>query len=108
MGKYITLENAKKTAWMILEGLGFWRSSNQDLSETVDKVFDTAPVEDVMERRSGRWIAQFDNGCRMWACPECGGRMRGDFYNRDLNPYHYCPYCGIKLHTKILSSGFEK
>ena len=45
MGKYISLENAIKTAWMILDGLGFHQSSNPELIETVNKVFDTAPAE---------------------------------------------------------------
>lgn len=48
------------------------------------------------------WIPEEDNGCRMWKCPQCGGRMIGQPMNwdRNFNPYHFCPYCGERLHTK--------
>jgi predicted RNA-binding Zn-ribbon protein involved in translation (DUF1610 family) len=49
------------------------------------------------------WIPEVDTGCRMWKCPKCGGRMVGNSMNwesRNFNPYHFCPYCGQKLHTR--------
>lgn len=48
-----------------------------------------------MPQRS-RWRPEVDNGCRMWACPDCGGRMIGDFWDEGFCPYEYCPYCGAR------------
>lgn len=40
---------AIKSAWMILEGLGFDRARNSDLERTVLAVFESAPAADVVE-----------------------------------------------------------
>ena len=42
--KYISINDAIKTAWMILEGLGYPRRENPQLAQTVRNVFNTAPV----------------------------------------------------------------
>lgn len=42
------------------------------------------------------WQYDEDNGTVMCRCPECEGRMIIHRYQY-INPYHYCPYCGIKL-----------
>lgn len=47
------------------------------------------------------WIAEVDNNCRMWKCPECGKRMVGEplgWYQ--FNNYKFCPYCGTALETR--------
>lgn len=47
------------------------------------------------------WIAEVDNSCRMWKCPECGGRIVGQpLHWHQFNAYNYCPYCGERLETR--------
>ena len=48
------------------------------------------------------WIKEMELGCRMWKCPRCKGRIRGNYYDKDMNPYHFCPYCGKKLATRAV------
>ena len=44
MATYLLKESdAIKTAWMILEGLGYSKEENADLQATVEKVFSTCP-----------------------------------------------------------------
>lgn len=45
---------------------------------------------------TSRWKPEIDNGCRMWACPDCGGRMIGNVWDEGFCPYEYCPYCGAR------------
>lgn len=47
MAEYTTIQNAIRTTWMILEGLGFHESENGELAKTVEEVFATAPAADV-------------------------------------------------------------
>ena len=49
MKKHMTQEVAIKSAWMILEGLGFSREINGDLEKTVTAVYESAPAADVVE-----------------------------------------------------------
>lgn len=49
MKKHMTQEVAIKSAWMILEGLGFSREINGDLEKTVTAVYESAPASDVVE-----------------------------------------------------------
>lgn len=49
MKKHMTQEVAIKSAWMILEGLGYDRARNGDLEKTVAAVFASAPAADVVE-----------------------------------------------------------
>ena len=49
MNKLMTQEVAIKSAWMILEGLGYDRARNGDLEKTVAAVFASAPAADVVE-----------------------------------------------------------
>lgn len=37
-----------------------------------------------------------DNDCRMWRCPDCGGRMIGNVWDEGFCPYEFCPYCGVR------------
>lgn len=47
------------------------------------------------------WVAEEDNGCRMWKCPGCTGRMVGPpLHWHQYNSYNYCPYCGMRLYTQ--------
>lgn len=41
--KYITIEDAIETCWMILAGLGYKKEENYELRDTVEKVFHTTP-----------------------------------------------------------------
>lgn len=79
MKKHMTQEVAVKSAWMILEGLGFSREINGDLEKTVTAVYESAPAADVVEVvrcreckhhdgiRCFRWnsviVTGFDNYC---------------------------------------------
>lgn len=49
MKKHMTQEAAIRSAWMILEGLGFSREINGDLEKTVTAVYESAPAADVVE-----------------------------------------------------------
>lgn len=49
MKKHMTQEVAIKSAWMILEGLGYDRARNGDLEKTVTAVYESAPAADVVE-----------------------------------------------------------
>lgn len=42
------------------------------------------------------WQYDEDTGNVMCRCPGCGGRLLIGLYQYS-NPYHYCPYCGMKL-----------
>lgn len=55
MAKYILEEDAIKTTWMILNGLGYYEGDNVSLVNDVRDVFDTAPSVDVPERPG--WIS---------------------------------------------------
>lgn len=90
--KYISVEDAIKTTWMILDGLGYAFDENPQLKKTVPAVFDTAPTADVRPVVRGRWEESADQlqaNCsvcktafpcwRMWPanfCPNCGADMR--------------------------------
>lgn len=92
MNKHMTQEVAIKSAWMILEGLGYDRARNGDLEKTVAAVFESAPAADVVEVRHGRWLPVQLGDMRCSLCGEvygvCGGLL-GD--------YNYCPSCGAKM-----------
>lgn len=47
-------------------------------------------------RTSSRWKKDTENGCRMWRCPDCGGRMIGNVWDEGFCPYEFCPYCGVR------------
>ena len=51
----------------------------------------TLPGIDILE-----WQYDEDNGNVMCRCPECGGRLIIHYYTYE-NPYHFCPYCGVRL-----------
>lgn len=46
-------------------------------------------------RTGSRWKKDVENGCRMWRCPDCGGRMSGNVWDEGFCPYEFCPYCGV-------------
>ena len=72
MKKHMTQEVAIKSAWMILEGLGFSREINGDLEKTVAAVFESAPAADVVE---------------VVRCYEC-------IHHDEDRPFHYCRRLG--------------
>ena len=95
MAEYITIQNAIRTTWMILEGLGFRESENGELAKTVEEVFDTAPAADVNPVVHSRWEINCDGyypycmNCKKEPpgrvmtdfCPNCGADMRGEKNN---------------------------
>ena len=90
MKKHMTQEVAIKSAWMILEGLGYDRARNGDLEKTVTAVYESAPAADVVEVRHGRWtFDDFDGDGWDYQCSECGGYSKGS--------YDYCYHCGAKM-----------
>lgn len=99
MNKYMTQEVAIKSAWMILEGLGFIREINGDLEKTVAAVYESAPAADVVEVRHGKFLGtEFgkydDDGCPVyyeWICSECRHVFEGE--EPKMN---YCPNCGVR------------
>lgn len=93
MAEYTEKSVAIKSAWMILEGLGFDRARNCDLERTVLAVFESAPAADVVERKTATWLfphlepdditghvyAECSNCHKVRIvddfCPACGARM---------------------------------
>ena len=90
MKKHMTQEVAIKSAWMILEGLGFSREKNGDLEKTVTAVYESAPAADVAEVRHGRWIKDGEDGPVY--CSECGEEHEWEDYRAS-----YCDTCGAKM-----------
>ena len=93
MKKHMTQEVAIKSAWMILEGLGFSREINVDLEKTVTAVYESAPAADVVERRTGTWLHEQllpDNvyGHMVAECSECHEVRIVD---------NFCPNCGARM-----------
>ena len=100
MAKYIKTTDAITTTWMILRGMGYAAEDNPDLVKTVAYVFSTAPAADVVERKKGHYIGDFDGHADgkpvydIWSCSECGCEFE-DF--DDKPPYNFCPNCGADL-----------
>lgn len=93
MKKHMTQEAAIKSAWMILEGLGFSREINGDLDKTVTAVYESAPAADVVEVRHGRWVDEkyVWQGQKSAKCNQC--KKKTGYY---IQP-KYCPSCGAKM-----------
>ncbi len=93
MKEYISKENAVKTAWMVLEGIGFARSKNPKFANALESVYATCPAADVVEVRHGRWgeyesypLTPSLNG---YPCMACG--------QHEQRTTNYCPTCGAKM-----------
>lgn len=80
MKKYMTQEVAIKSAWMILEGLGFSREINGDLEKTVTAVYESAPAADVVEVVRCRECVFGNMPCAMARYPDyfCADGKRKD------------------------------
>lgn len=95
MNKHMTQEVAIKSAWMILEGLGFSREINGDLEKTVTAVYESAPAADVVEVKHGRWHDVYMSSASSFVgtCSVCG-------ISNDIPPVplaKYCPNCGADM-----------
>lgn len=111
MKKHMTQEVAIKSAWMILEGLGYDRARNGDLEKTVTAVYESAPAADVEEVRHGYWkpvscYEMFGGDQEAWyghgdpiACHLCSKCNDYPPYDEDGNEIltKYCPNCGSKM-----------
>ncbi len=91
MKKHMTQEVAIKSAWMILEGLGFSREINGDLKKTVTAVYESAPAADVVEVVRCRECIFWDTS---W---NPGVGMKGEAY--------YCPRCHLVTLKDSFCSG---
>ena len=87
--KYISVEDAIKTTWMILDGLGYAFDENPQLEKTVPAVFDTAPTADVRPVVRGEWK---NTGGDVWKCSACGYGIMP--WNAGVN---FCPNCGAVM-----------
>lgn len=97
--KYITVDDAIKTTWMVLEGIGYKPDENPKLKSDVDEVFSTAPVLDIQLDPKGIWMwdsipyVDMDGvsrgGIFGYRCSECGGIST---FNSK-----YCPNCGVEM-----------
>lgn len=102
MAKYIKLENAVETTWMILRGLGYKREENTQLARTVLDVFASAPNEERREKTSGKWIEEDDGYDHVfYSCSVCGAGI----CTIDETPieygWKYCPECGSKMEELV-------
>ena len=100
--KYISVEDAVKTAWMILGGLGYAFNENPQLKETVQSVFDTAPAADVRPVKPGRWIwheTPLYDGKTGYAiqCSICKEVFTETNVREKPKEYNYCPNCGAEM-----------
>ena len=92
MAEYITIQNAIRTTWMILEGLGFHESENGELAKTVEEVFATAPAADVKPVVPGKWMPhKTKSGKNWWECSVCG------FVSEHKAHHYYCPKCSADM-----------
>lgn len=86
MPKYVLEEDAIKTTWMILNGLGYYEGDNVSLVNDVRSVFDTAPAADVVEVvRCGECInrsSKFSTG-REYYCMKSGVFRSLEFFCAD-------------------------
>ena len=88
--KYISVEDAIKTTWMILDGLGYAFDENPQLKKTVPAVFDTAPTADVRPVVRGKWVKRrFSENCVGYECLNCHTT-----WDATTN---YCPNCGADM-----------
>ena len=85
--KYIEVGNAIKSAWMVLEGMGYREKENPQLSFVVRAVFESAPEEDLIPREHGVW--RYRGDCHL-ECSECG-------FHYPMPVRDYCPHCGAKM-----------
>lgn len=99
MKKHMTQEAAIKSAWMILEGLGYDRARNGDLEKTVTAVYESAPAADVVEVRHERWdLAKDPFGAGYVKCSRCGYKHCPEYYPDGSAIMHlFCPSCGAKM-----------
>ena len=98
--RFISVEDAVKTAWMILEGLGYRNEENPQLRESVSAVFDTAPTADVRPVVRGKWKPVMSAGNPniqerdewygpLFVCDKCNWTM--------IDKSNFCPNCGAKM-----------
>lgn len=86
--KYISVEDAIKTTWMILDGLGYALDENPQLTEAVLAVFDTAQTTDVRPAVRAKWkVISF----MTVQCTNC----RETFH--ELEADKFCPNCGAMM-----------
>lgn len=100
--KYISVEDAIKTTWMILDGLGYAFDENPQLKKTVPTVFDTAPTADVRPVVRGHKVTHNRPIAGYWASGKLDGGwdgMEGRVWVKPImdNPVDYCSECGKRL-----------
>ena len=100
MKKHMTQEVAIKSAWMILEGLGYDRARNGDLEKTVTAMYESAPAADVVEVRHAYKIdiATVEDYVPWCKCSACG-------YDGLFLEDEYCSRCGAKLDVPVTNVG---
>lgn len=94
MPKYVLVDDAIKTTWMILDGLGYSKQDNEELMNTVHSVFMTAPLVETTVRY-GQWNGVYLSSPSSYVgtCSACGQR-------NDIPPpplAKYCPNCGARM-----------
>lgn len=92
--KYISIEDAIKTTWMILDGLGYAFDENPQLTEAVLAVFDTAQTTDVRPVVRGRWKDAIQS-CHDSPHVKCS--VCGEYYWQYFKKFSFCPNCGADM-----------
>ena len=97
--KYISIEDAIKTTWMILDGLGYAFDENPQLTEAVLAVFDTAQTADVRPVVRGHWITEEEAAEKgdyslRDVCSVCG---HCDWDCTESASFNFCPNCGTMM-----------
>lgn len=105
--KYISVEDAIKTTWMILDGLGYAFDENPQLTKAVLAVFDTAQTADVRPVVRGKNIGEEYDEVDQFVCSECGIELQGwvsvehdeDTWETTYHEYrlNFCPNCGADM-----------
>ena len=99
--KYISVEDAIKTTWMILDGLGYAFDENPQLTEAVLAVFDTAQTADVRPVLRGKWMKRMEEKetpyyksfTPIWSCSECGT----EYDPSVCMTINFCQNCGADM-----------
>jgi hypothetical protein len=64
--------------------------------EFVDWLNEDVPEADVVKRKVGKWIKQYDENCWWYECSECGDYPLKTAYGHDMLS-SWCPWCGAKM-----------
>lgn len=67
-----------------------------EINKKITQRITALPTADVVERKVGKWIKQYDENCWWYECSECGDYPLKSAYGNDMLS-SWCPWCGAKM-----------